>query len=197
MKKILFLIILSGLFTCKIQCQEFSKNALSYGFGYGISSYNDKDLSGLGPSLIIGFKTDIWKDKLRLNPNVIIGSYKTGMNKNARDKYFNSATLNLSMEYDFVRYKAFSFTVAPGLFLNLAEGLKGTGTEFISATSTDIMLTSSEFTHEFSYGANIGVGLRYSPLKSRFSFNITALNVQIGRNDFNELKSMFSLDIKL
>jgi len=196
MKKVLCVFLVLGLFINKTYSQEFSKNSLSYGLGIGISSGSNDD-SGIGPTLIIGYKRDIWKDRLRFNPNLTIGSYRSGLNDNTRDKYFNTVNLNLSFEFDFLRYKAFSLNVETGGLIGTTNGLKGIGTEYDAARSSDIMFNESEFINKFNYGAILGFGLRISPLKSKYAIKISPLNLHLGNDGLRELHSFISLDIKL
>lgn len=197
MRKLLFLFFLLGLFSPKICSQEFSKNALSYGFGYGISSSGDKDYSGSGSAITIGYKRDIWKDRLRFNPNLSIGSYKSGMNDNTRDKSFNTVNLNLCFEYDFLRYKALSLNVETGGLVGITNGLKGIGTEYDTARSIDVMINESEFINSYNYGAILGFGLRIAAAKSKYAVKISPLVLRIGNDHLLDLHSFISLDIKL
>lgn len=195
MKKVLFIFVLLGLFVNKSVGQELSKNYLTYGLGFGLSATKNKDYSGIGPTIIIGYKRDIWKDRLRLNPNITIGSYRSGMNDNTRDKFFNTANLNLSLEFDFLRYKALSLDIETGGLVGITNGLKGIGTEYDSAISTDIMFNKSEFINNFNYGAILGFSLRVSPLKSKYAIKISPLNLHLGNDGLTELHSFISLDI--
>jgi hypothetical protein len=197
MKKSICVFLVLGLFINKTYSQEFSKNSLSYGLGIGISSSGSNDYSGIGPALIIGYKRDIWKDRLRFNPNLTIGSYRSGMNDNTRDKYFNTVNLNLSLEFDFLRYKAFSLSVETGGLIGTTNGLKGIGTEYDAARSSDIMFNESEFINKVNYGAILGFGLRISPLKSKYAIKISPLNLHLGNDGLRELHSFISLDVKL
>lgn len=197
MKKVVCVFIVLGLFVNKTFSQEFSKNSLSYGLGIGISASGSNDYSGIGPALIIGYKRDIWRDRLRLNPNLTIGSYRSGMNDNTRDKYFNTVNLNLSLEFDFIRYKAFSLNVETGGLVGITNGLKGIGTEYDAARSSDIMFNESEFINKLNYGAILGFGLRISPLKSKYAIKISPLNLHLGNDGLRELHSFISIDIKL
>jgi hypothetical protein len=186
-----------GLFFNKTYSQEFSKNSLSYGLGFGVSASANNNYHGIGPALIIGYKRDIWNDRLRFNPNLTIGSYRSGMNDNLMHKYFNSVNLNLSFEFDLLRYKAFSLNVETGGLIGTTNGLKGVSAEYDAARSSDIMLNESEFINRFNYGAILGFGLRISPLKSKYAIKISPLNLHLGNDGLIELHSFISLDIKL
>lgn len=199
MKKVLFVFLVLGLFINESHSQKLSKSSLSYGLGIGYSGSGNNDYGGVGLSLLIGYKRDIWKDRLRLNPNLTVGSYKNGKDDKTRDKYFNVANLNLSLEYDFLRYKAFSLNIETGGLVGFANGLKGVGveTEFGDATYTDIMHTESEFIENFNYGAIVGFGLMISPLNSKYAIKISPVNLHFGNEDLTELHSFISIDIKL
>lgn len=186
-----------GLFCNKTYSQEFSKNSLCYGFGFGVSASASNNYHGIGPALIIGYKRDIWNDRLRFNPNLTIGSYISGMNDNLIHKYFNSVNLNLSFEFDLFRYKAFSLNVETGGLIGTTNGLKEVGAEYVAASSSDIMFNESEFINIFNYGAILGFGLRISPIKSKYAIKISPLNLHLGNDGLIELHSFISLDIKL
>jgi hypothetical protein len=142
MNRIIILLIF-GLSITTGFSQEFSKHSLSYEFGLGLSSVSN--FSGKGYILNIGYKRDLIKDRLRLNHKLIFGSYwneKDWMNK---DQYFNVTSLNLSIDYDLLRYKSISLNVESGGFIGATKGLNGTGNEFDSGTSTGNLVTESEF----------------------------------------------------
>jgi len=197
MKKGLYTFLIFGLFINKTYGQEFSKNSLTYGFGIGLSASEGYNYSGSGPALIMGYKRDIWKDRLRFNPNLTFGSYRDGKHSDTKDEYFNTMNLNLSLELDFLRYNAFSLNIEGGGLVGTTNGLKGTGLEFDHDQSSSFRVNESKFIDNFNYGAILGCGIRFSPLKSRYAVKLTPLNLHLGNNGFSELHSFISIDMKL
>ena len=95
------LILLSILFSHPIygQTQEFSKSSIKVGLGIGVSMGNNTE--GGGFVYTIGYQKEIWKNRLRLNPNFSIGHYSSKFILDARDQYFNSINIETNLNYDF------------------------------------------------------------------------------------------------
>ena len=197
MKKLLSALLVSGLLITEVYSQELSKNSLTYGVGFGYVDSEGKSYSGGGPAIMIGYKRDVWTDRIRFNPNLTIGNYREGLKGNSRDIHFNTVNLNLSFEFDILRYKAISFIAETGGLIGSTTGLKGTGTEFNSITSGTTTFNESESITHINIGAIVGLGLRISPLKSRYAVKIAPLNYHVGNKGLREIHSFISLDVKL
>ncbi|GAB3825384.1 hypothetical protein GCM10028895_34930 [Pontibacter rugosus] len=100
--------------------QEFSKSSLKYATGIGASM--GKNAEGLGLVFSVGYQREIWKDRLRLNPNMSFGYYSGKGISDAPDVYFNSVSLQTNLYVDAVRFKAFSLVLGTGALVNNSRG---------------------------------------------------------------------------
>ena len=106
--------------------QNFTKKSIKLGLGVGIHMGNNTGGSGL--VYTVGFQKEIWKDRLRFNPNFSIGQYSSKvLPKGGRDQHFNSLSLDAKLFFDLIKIESFSFVVGCGGFLNNTRGLIGTG----------------------------------------------------------------------
>lgn len=167
--------------------QDFSGNSLSYGFGFGVSEGARHD--GLGQHVEVGYKTALWKNRLRLYPNLTIGAYNTKFITDIPDSYFNSINAKLGVEFDVIAISAFSFMIESGGFVNLTRGLKGTGGE--------TPRSSSNFFSYTNYGFLLAGGFRIQPKMSRIAYNIKPLGFLVGPNYFVDFQSTVSIEVRL
>lgn len=186
-----FIILLQNSFS-----QESSKKSLTYSAGLGFHSQNNY-LLGVGAEISFGYKYGLKNSRLSIYPLLSIGSYISGSNNADRDKYFNTATLNILTEYDLFSYKSLVLTIDAGLFAGLTKGLYGTGTEFQSATSTDRMFDESNFINKVNYGFLIAPGIRMAKSGKRAAISFIPLSMRIGTNDMLQLNSLIQFDIRL
>lgn len=184
------LILLSVLvgFYASGQSQEFSKNALKYGIGVGV--FDGYRTTGGGGILIVGYQRDIWKDRLRLNPNLTVGYFTAKNIQDVRDQSFNSINLETILFFDLVRFKAFSLTIGAGGVINNTRGLLGTGGYPPSETS-------SEYISNWYYGGYFGGGIRINPTKSRLAFEIMPFNFHVGPDYYMEGYASVGIAVKL
>lgn len=176
------------IFNIKGQDKEFSKSSLKYGIGIGVS--DGHRATGGGVILLVGYQHNIWKDKLRLNPNLTFGSYHAKYVQDVRDQWFNSTNLEAILYYDLVRVKAFAFTIGTGVVVNNMKGLLGTG-GYPPAENR------SEYFSDWHYGGYLGGGFRIAPQNGRLAFEIMPLNFHVGPDYFMEGYAKIGLDVKL
>ncbi len=196
MKKI---VLIFSLFIISLPysfCQKTSSNYLTYSAGLGLHSQSNY-LSGAGVELNLGYRHELKNNRLSIHPFISIGAYQSGKNDNDRDKYFNTLTLNISSGYDLIRYKSISLNLGVGGFFGLTKGLYGTGNEFQSSTSTDIIFEQSKFIDKTNYGFVLNSGIRIAKPTKKYAFNIIPLSLKIGNNELVQLNSLIQLDIKL
>ncbi len=167
--------------------QEFSKHSLSYSCGVGLS--DGSGWVGGGLALSFGYKLDIWKDKLRFNPNLLVGAYKAENITDVRDQYFNSVNLRLLFDYDLLRYKSVSLNINAGGIINTTRGLMGTGGEFPHP--------ESKYVNNWYFGGVVSGGIRIKPPNKRYAINIIPINLNFGNDYFLEALVMIGIDIKL
>ncbi len=170
------------------QEQKFSKNSLKYGVGIGASD-NDRT-TGLGSLLSVGYQHDLWKDRLRLNPNLTVGYFNAKSVMDVRDQWFNSINLETVIYFDLVRLKAFSLTIGGGGVINNTKGLLGSG----GFPPSD---NKSEYFSDWHYGGFLGGGLRINPENSRIAIEMMPLNFHVGSDYFAEAFARIGIEVKL
>lgn len=73
MKTKLLTAIILLLFSTTILSQESKKSSVKIGIGAGFSE--STNCTGMGTMYSIGYQRNIWKDRLRFNPNLSLGFY--------------------------------------------------------------------------------------------------------------------------
>jgi|BioPla2DNA2_1021312.scaffolds.fasta_scaffold67579_2 hypothetical protein len=172
------------------QDQGFSKNSIKIGLGLGASMGNNTD--GGGFVYTIGYQREIWKDRLRLNPNFSIGHYSSKFILDARDQYFNSIDIETNLYYDLIKIKSFSLVIGCGGLVNNSRGLKGTGGDPDGYTEPP----TSEYVSDFHFGGYLGGGFRINSPNKRTAINIMPINLHFGNNYFAEFHAKIELDFK-
>jgi hypothetical protein len=172
--------------------QDFSKNSIKIGLGFGMHIGNNTEGSGL--VYTIGYQREIWNKRLRFNPNFSLGQYSSKfLPLDARDQYFNSLNLEANLFLDLIKINSFSFVVGCGGLINNSRGMKGGGGD---PDNYSYNLTS-EYINDFHFGGYLGGGFRINSPNKRTSINIMPINVHFGTNNFLELNPKIEIDIKL
>jgi len=161
---------------------------LKYDVGIGI--YDSNQTMGGGGLVCIGYQRDLWKDRLRLNPNLTIGYFTARHVTDVRDQWFNSICLETIVYFDLLRLKAFSLTIGAGGVVNNTRGLLGTGGYHPSETG-------SEYFSDWNIGGFLGGGLRINPKNSRLAFEIMPFNFHVGPDYYMEGFSKIGIEVKL
>ena len=170
---------------------EFKNSSIRTGVGLGINQGEEE--AGIGLAYTIGWQKSYGKkNRIRLNPNIILGSYRTyAIPTDTRDQLYKITILGYNIHYDLIKAEAVSIIVTAGSFINYSRGLLGTGGWSITNNN------SSEYFHSFYYGANISFGFRVNPKKSRLVYEFRPMNIHIGNNGFILGYLMFGMDFKL
>ena len=188
--KILFTaILILTIFTAKAQENEFTRSSIKTGIGIGFNDSEEE--SGFGLVYSIGYQKSFGeKERLRINPNLLIGGFSSYTITDTRDQFYRITSLGMNINYDLLRYKSVSLLITTGGFLNYSRGLFGNGGEINTNES-------SRYFNKIYFGGNAGIGLRINPSKSRFAYEIKPLNIEVGNKGFVLGYMMFGLDIKL
>jgi hypothetical protein len=167
----------------------FNRSSIKTGIGLG---FNDsREETGFGLIYNLGYQKSFGKkEKLRINPNLIIGSFSTNLISDIRDQFYRISSLEMNVSYDVVRYKSFSVLLTTGAFGNYSRGLFGTGGELINNRD-------SEYFYKLYYGGSLGIGFRLNPVRSRIAYEIKPINFQFGNKGYSLSYMTFGLDIKL
>lgn len=171
------------------QESDFSNSSLKAGIGIGINE-GEREI-GMGTLFFFGYQKSMWKDRLRINPNLTIGGFTPFTITDTRDQYYRITSLGINGYLDALKYKSVSIFVGTGAFLNYSRGLLGTGGWPEAGNS------SSEYFFKLYYGGYVGAGLRINPTNSRFAYELAPINVQLGNNRFVLGFLKFGIDIKL
>ena len=186
---ILFAVMSSYSFV-QAQEQGFSKNSIKVGIGVGASSGSNTD--GFGVVYSLGYQREIWKDRLRVNPNFSIGHYSSQSMLDAPDLYFNSTTLVTNLYFDLIRVKSFSLVLGCGALVNKSKGLKGTGGDF----DPEVVQQSSEYVSNYHVGGTVAAGFRFNSPNKRTAINIMPITIRFGNNYFAEFHTKVEFDFK-
>lgn len=169
---------------------EFKRTSIRTGIGVGINEGRRE--TGMGIIYSIGWQKSYGKkNKWRLNPNMIIGGFVPFVITDTRDQFYRITSLGLNLNYDLVKYKAFSIVTTGGGFINYSRGLLGTG-GWPGANNN-----RSEYFNSFYFGGNASLGLRINPKNSKLAYEFRPITVQFGNNYFVLGYLMFGIDFKI
>lgn len=190
----LFTLGLMLALTQGINGQDFSKNSLKVGFGGGLSSSSTFD--GTGLTYCVGFQREIWKNRLRINPNLNFGSYDSRFLLDAGDMDFKEFSLETVLSYDLVRLGYFSIVINGGLIGGFSHGL------ISSAGMPDLDMVSPQpfvpySVTDFQAGFSFGGGLRINNPNKRIAVNLLPFNFHIGYPGYTGAHLKLEVDIKL
>ncbi len=171
------------------QEQTFSKNSIKLGFGVGASMGDNTE--GFGFVYAVGYQREIWKDRLRVNPNFSIGHYSPIGIADVPDLYFNSINLETNLYYDLIRIKSFSFVLGTGGLVNNSRGLRGTG-----GKPDPSRPKTSKYINDFHFAGCLSVGFRLNFPNTRTVINMVPLSIHFGNNYFGEIHSKIEFDFK-
>ncbi|MCL6272399.1 hypothetical protein M3P19_00180 [Muricauda sp. 2012CJ35-5] len=168
---------------------EFKRNSLKTGIAFG---FNEGETErGLGIIYSIGLQKSFGKkQKLRLNPNLMIGGFVPFGITDTPNQFYRITTLGYNLHYDIMKYKAVSFVTSIGPFASYSRGLLGTGGD------GDVRNSHSIFFNSFYFGGNVSIGLRIDFPKRKIAYEIRPINGMVGNNYFTLGYFLFGMDFK-
>ena len=168
---------------------KFKKTSIRTAIGIGINE--GKREEGIGLMYSIGWQKSLGeKNRLRINPNMMIGGFSPVIITHSRDQFYRITTAGLNIHYDLIQYKALSLVATGGGFINYSRGLLGTG-------GRQRTYNQSEYFYSLYFGGNGSVGIRVDPEKSKFAYEVRPINVHVGNKGFILGYLMFGIDFKL
>lgn len=168
---------------------EFRKTSIKTGFGIGMNE--GKNETGTGLFYSIGWQKSLGnKNKLRINPNLLMGEFVPFIITDLPDEYYRITVLGLNLNYDLIKFHALSLVTTVGVWGDFTRGLIGTGGYHSTSTS-------SEYVGNLYCGGNFSLALRIDPKKSKLAYEIRPFNFMIGTKDFFSAYLMFGIDFKL
>lgn len=169
---------------------EFKRTSIRTGIGIGFNEGHWE--TGMGLLYSFGLQKSYGeKNRLRINPNILIGGFIPIGITDTRDQFYRITSLGLNVYYDLIKINIVSMVTTVGGFMNYSRGLLGTG-GWPEANNNH-----SEYFHKFYYGGNISIGLRINPENSRLAYELRPLNLQFGNDYFVLGYTMFGIDFKL
>lgn len=201
MQNKLFIIILL-LAAISTQSQELKKISVKIGIGAGMSQ--SENCIGTGTMYSVGYQRNIWKDRLRFNPNLSLGFYSPVFITDQADQYFNSINVNANLNYDLIRIKRFSVVVYAGVEAGKTQGYVRTGGYYdyggYSPYGNGYVISNtqnSHYVHDYHIGGNVGAGLRLISRSGKTAFSILPFNFRVGYPDFVEAHLKLEVDINI
>lgn len=199
-KSVFFIILLFA--TISILSQELKKSSVKIGIGAGFSE--SANCTGMGTMYSVGYQRNIWKDRLRFNPNLSLGFYESILLIDPRDQYFNSINLNANLNFDIIRIQNFSVVIYAGIEAGKTQGYVGTGGYYdyygysgYGSGYGSSYSQSSHYVHDYHIGSNFGGGIRFVSRSRKTAFNILPFNFRVGYPDFVEAHLKLEVDISI
>ncbi len=165
------------------------------GIGAGMSQ--SLNSIGMGTMYSIGYHRNIWKDRLRFNPNLSLGFYSPMYITDQPDQYFNSININATLNYDLIRIQRFSIVIYAGIEAGKTQGYVGTGGMPDYSDIGPIPQKNSYYVHDYHIGGNIGGGFRLVSKSRKTAFNILPFNIRLGYPHFIEGHLKLEVDINI
>jgi hypothetical protein len=186
----LTVLLLTGI-TIYTQGQEIGYKRTSIKTGTGIGINAGQRETGVGLIYSVGLQKSYGKNhRLRLNPNILLGSFRTyALPTDTRDQLYKITSLALNIHFDLIKKGAVSFVTTCGGFINYSRGLLGTG-GFPEENNN-----SSEYFHSLYFGGNVSIGIRIDS-KSKLTYEIRPINLYFGNKGFILGFLMFGIDFK-
>lgn len=184
------LLVLIATHQSYAQDLPFKRTSVRTGLGVG---YNDgKKESGIGILYSIGWQKSFGKkNRIRLNPNLMIGGFLPLGITDTRDQFYRITSIGVNLHYDLIKYKAVSIVITGGSFLNYSRGLLGAG------GWPETNNNNSEYFRDLYFGGSISIGLRINPKNGKLAYEFRPFNIQVGNDDFILGYFMFGVDIKI
>ncbi len=169
--------------------QEYSNNSLKFGVGLGMNEGLHE--TGMGGLVSFGLQKSVWKDRVRINPNIIVGNLTPFAITDKRDQFYRITNLGINGYLDVLKYKWVSLFIGVGTSINYSRGLLGTG------GWPEAGNTGSDYLFKLYFAGNFGGGIRINPPNSKVAFEIAPFNFYFGNDHFMLGFLRFGVDLKL
>ncbi|MFT3751874.1 MAG: hypothetical protein QM800_03010 [Paludibacter sp.] len=179
MQKKSFLCTLFLFIAFTMSSQSTENKSLKIGGGLGYSQSDN--CFGTGTLYSIGYQQNIWKDRLRFNPNLSLGFYRPLFITDIPDQYFNSINLNANLNLDLIRLSRLSLLIYAGGEAGMTQG-------YVSTIGS---------VNDFHLGVDFGGGIRINSKSKKTALNILPFNFRFGYPNFMESYLKLEFDVKL
>jgi len=168
---------------------KYKNTAIKAGVGVGINSgYREV---GYGSVYSIGWQKSYGKkNKLRINPNLIVGGFEPLTITDTREHSFRISMICFNIHYDLIKYKIVSISASAGGFADYTRGV------FWKGSWRDFDFKGSEYFHSMYAGGCASLGLRFNPENYGLAFEIRPFNFCMGSREFLLGYMMFGIDFK-
>ena len=165
------------------QTHDFSRSSMKYSVEIGMAQGFGS--TGIGGLLSMGYVHEFWNNRLRLIPNLSVGYFES-QRGDELGLGFRVVDMETIVSYDWWRKRSVSLMIGVGGFVNNTKGMYRKNDN----------PNGSGFFREWHAGAVLAGGLRINPLGSRFTFEISPLNLYVGYSYFQFLPKV-GLEVKL
>ena len=145
--------------------QDLSSNIVTYGVGSGFSWSEGLDAPG-GHHVTVGYSRATRNSRIRLSSQLMFGSYFKE-SKTTVDQFNTNLDLDMYLEFDLIRIRAFSLVLLGGGYLRKTVAMRGTGYE--GDYHQQIMVTESKTFNTNSLGWLSSAGLSFALPKKQWA----------------------------
>ena len=186
------LLFLFTVATYSLSAQENSKNSIKVGLGLGFSN-NDFN-HGIGYIYSFGYQREIWKDRLRINPNLSVGHYNMKFLTAESGDQFRSISYALNFNVDVLKYKSTSLLFACGGLVNNSRG--NSDYHYYDDHGTYIPLNEPIYFNDYYYGVSLAAGFRVNSKDKRTAINFLPIFYEASSVSLFEFHPSIQLDFK-
>ena len=192
-KSVFFVLLL--LVSMTMYSQNIVNKSLKIGAGLGLSQSDN--CTGMGTLYSFGYQRDIWKDRLRFNPNLSLGFYSPVFITDLPEQYFNSINLNVNLNFDIIKIGWFSLLVYAGAEAGIVQGYVGTGGMPEFDENGSYYSRGSYYVNDFHIGGDFGGGFRINSKSQKIAINVLPFNFRVGYPNYMEAYWKLEVDVKI
>ena len=157
------------------------------GLGISMSDFNN----GIGYETELGYQKEIWKDRLRINPNLSYGRYDLESFTREKNSHYNSISFALKFNIDAIRYKSTSILLGCGGFIKNSRSLRENYYKLSPVLPHSNSSPQSKFSNHYYLGYTLSAGLRVNPSLKSMAINILPYNFYVGHSLDESNKYLF------
>ncbi|MBC8051489.1 MAG: hypothetical protein H7Y13_00320 [Sphingobacteriaceae bacterium] len=187
-----FVVFIFFTLTSAGQSAEFSGSSIKTGLALG--GFSGKVEEGVGFMMSLGYQKSYREGRLRLNPDIIAGSFRpVGLHQ--RDQYYRLTSLGLNVSSDVIKGRSISLFIGTGVSLNYLRGILGAGGP--DDKSYYGGRQPSDYLYKLYYAGNLALGFRFDQKERRVAYQFLPFTGYFGNKNFNLGFARFDVDIKL
>lgn len=162
-----------------IYSQDLDEERITVGAGYGIANVSYKLETGRGPAFMLGYKKNIWTDRLHINPNLLLTACREMHAYDSDNSYnfFNSYSFRLAFAYDIAISDKLFITLESGPAVNYTRGT----------------LYDDYTVRKWNAGLLVAGGFTLAPKESKFSLRLVPINAHFDLNRRTEVNQYLEI----